>query len=184
MTRFGRPHGRFFSVRKEQRRIDRALDLYQGTYGTEVDWYFLVRGEGGTVIDDTYDEGLVTGGKAFDGPHRIPVLSARALQGQEGADDQGFAVFDHVTLKLSYEQARRAGLSIDLIERREEHLHDRFVWRKRVFDVLAIQTAGHFDPNNRDVTILVQATQLRDDELVDSPEFQEYYAFHDEPRDE
>lgn len=180
--RFGRRRGRFFGVRDEQRRINRGLELYQSEYGTEVEWWFLHVED--TVIDDTYDEGDILGGKAFDGPHRMPVLAALTRQGQEMADDQGFAVFDHVTLKLSYEQARRAGLSLNLINRREEHLHDRFVWRDRVYDVEAIQTSGHFDQTSRDMTILVQATQLRDDELIDSPEFQKYYAYHDDPRDE
>lgn len=174
-VRFGRPNGRFFSTRAEQRRMDRDLEQFQQVYGTEVDWYFLLRVGQGTIMNDTYDEGDVFGGKAFDGPRRVPVLAAQARQGQENADDQGFATFDRVTLKLSYEQARRAGLELDLIANREAHLHDRFVWRRRVFDVEGIQTAGHFDPTARDVTILVNAVQLRNDELIDSPEFQPYF---------
>lgn len=175
-TRFGRPHGRFFSVRAEQRRLDRDLEQFQQVYGTEVDWYFLLAVGQGTVLNDVYDEGdVLGGGKAYDGPRRVPVLSAQTRQGQETSEDQGFYTVDHVTLRLSFEQARRAGLEIDLIANREAHIHDRFVWRRRVFDVMGIQTAGHFDPTNRDVTIVVQGTQLRADELVDSPIFQPYF---------
>lgn len=174
--RFSRPHGRFFGVKDEQRRIDRGLAIYQNSYGTEVDWYFLLSEAKGTIVDDVYDEGDVLGGKAFDGPNRMPVLAALPRQGQDEGDEGGMITFDHVTLKLSYEQARRAGLDLDLVANRESHLHDRFVWRRRVFDVVSIQTSGHFDPTGRDVTILVQGTQLRSDELVDSPEFQPYYV--------
>ncbi len=178
-TRFGRPHGRFFSVRKEELRLNHALEQYQGVYGTEVQWYFLLKQGAGTVVDDVYDEGSVIGGKAYDGPHRVPVMAAQVRQGQAESDDQGMSTFDNVTLKLSYEQARRAGLDVNLINNRETHLHDRFVWRRRVFDVGSIQTAGHFDQNSTDMTILVQATQVRPDELVDSPIFQGYYPYHE-----
>jgi hypothetical protein len=174
-TRFGRPRGRFFSVRAEQRRMDRDLEQYQQVYGTEVAWYFLLAVGAGTIMNDIYDEGEVTGGKAYDGPHRVPVLAAQVRQGQDEADDQGLATWDQVTLKLSFEQARRAGLEVDLIANREQHIHDRFVWRRRVFDVTGIQTAGHFDQTSRDVTIVVNAVQVRSDEIIDSPIFQEYF---------
>lgn len=174
MTRFGRPAGRFFGVKDEQRRIDRDMELYQTTYGTVVAWYFLDRSQ--TVVDDIYDEGFVEGGKAFDGPHPIPVLAAVPTQGQDAEDDRGFATYDSVTLQLSFEQARRARLSGDLVRDRERHLHDRFVFRERVFDVKDIQMSGHFDPTNRDTVIRIVAEQVRPDELVDSAAFSHWSA--------
>lgn len=171
---FGRPRGRFFSTRDELRRINRDVELYQETYGTEVGWYFYQASE--TVQDDIYDEGSVAGGKRYDGPHRMPVISAVPAQGPENPDDQGFATWDHVTLRIGFEQARKAGLDPDLIANRESHLLDRFVFRNRVFDVDSIQTAGHFDASNRDTVLEVNATQLRPDELVDSPDFARWSA--------
>lgn len=174
--RFGRPSGRFFSTRDEQRRINRGMELHQQVYGTEVNWYFIEHlGAGGTVVDDIYDEGFVEGGKDFHGPRRIPVLSAVVEQGQESMSEEGgFAIFDRVVLRLSYEQARRAGLDLDLVANREARLHDRFVFRRRVFDVERIQSAGHFQPESQDTTINVVGRQLRSDELYDSAVFQQY----------
>lgn len=172
--RFGRPGGRFFGTKDEYRRLDRDIELHQQVYGTDVEWWFLEHAGHGTVVDDIYDEGFVEGGKGFAGPARIPVLSAIAQQGNEQEGDAGFASLDRVTLRMSYEQVRRAGLDLDLVANREQHLHDRFVFRGRVFDVEGIQSAGHFDPAARDVTLHVTGRQLRTDELYDSPVFQAY----------
>lgn len=170
---FGRPRGRFFTVKDEKRRIDRDMELFQAVHGTTVQWYFL--DEEHTVHDDIYDEGFVEGGKSYNGPTPIPVLSAQAQQGQEtNSDDTGFAVYDRVTLRIAYEQARRAGLDPELTKYREGRLHDRFVWRGRVFDVESVQTRGHFEQTSADTTILVIGVQLRPDELVDSEAFAEY----------
>jgi len=174
---FGRPRGRFFSTKDELERIDRGLELHQQVYGTEVDWWFLDENfaDGvGTTTDDIYDEGHIEGGKRFDGPRRIPVLSAVVQQGQEQGGDGGFAVMDNIVLRLSYDQARRAGLDIDLVENREKHLHNRFAFRGRVFDVETIQSSGHFDASNRDTTLRISGRQLRFDELYDSPDMQRY----------
>jgi hypothetical protein len=182
-TRYGRVAGRFFGTRDELRRLDRGLELYQQVHGTEVDWFFLEHPGHGTLLDDIYDEGFVESGKRFRGPRRIPVLSAVVTQGQEETGDQGFITFDRVVLRLSYEQARKAGLDLDLVANREERLHDRFVFRRRVFDVESVQTAGHFEPSNRDVTLHVVGRQLRFDELYDSPDFREYVVSSSEPGD-
>lgn len=169
---FGRPRGRFFSVRDEQRRIDRDMELYQNVYGTEMLWFFYV--PTATTYDDVYDEGSVTSGKSYSAPLRVPVLSAQTSQANEQADDQGFATYDRVQLRMSYDQVRRAGLDRDLVANREKHLLDRFVWRGRVYDVETITTAGHFDPASLDMVLYVAGVQLRPDELVDSPAFAAY----------
>jgi hypothetical protein len=172
---FGRPRGRFFSVKDERRRIDRDMELYQQVHGTTVLWFFL--DEHHSVQDDIYDEGFVSGGKVYDGPTTIPVLSAQSQQGQEASPgDTGFEVYDRVTLRISYEQARRAGLDPELTKYREGALHDRFVFRNRVFDVESVQTRGHFEQTAADTTVQVIGVQLRPDELVDSPSFARWSA--------
>lgn len=166
---FGRPRGRFFVAKDEMRRMDRDIEQFQQVYGSVVQWFFFRPAE--SSFDDVYDEGDVTGGKVYDGPRPVPVLSVANAQGQSPADDQGFITFDHVTLRMAYEQARRAGLDTDLTRFRIAHLQDRFVWRNLVYKVDGIQTSGHFDPSNRDMTVFINATQLRPDELIDSPTF-------------
>lgn len=172
--RFDRARGRFFSVRDERARMDRAMELQQEVFGTTILWYVFEHEGHGTVIDDIYDEGLVTGGKSYDSPLEVRVLGVNTAQGQETNDDQGLATYDHIRVVASYKTLRDAGVAIDLTANREGHLHDRIVWRRRVFDVEGIQTSGHFDPTNEDMTVLVTATQVRNDELFDSPVFQEY----------
>ena len=127
-----------------------------------------------SAFDDVYDEGAVAGGKTYDGPLRIPVLSAVPTQGPENSDDQGFATYDRVMLRMSYEQVRRAGFSRDLIQDRESRLLDRFVYRGKVFDVDSLQTAGHFEQTSGDTVLQVAGVQLRPDELLDSPTFARY----------
>lgn len=172
---FTRPQGRFFRVNDELRRMNRAMEAEQQVHGTYVQWWFLDRAK--TVVDDIYDEGFVEGGKHYDGPRRIPVMSASAAQGQDdNPGDQGFMVWDNVTLRLSFDQARRAGLSGDLIRDRARHLHDRFVFRAAVYDVSDIQTSGHFDPATRDTTFHIVGRMLRPDELIDAPQFHAFSA--------
>lgn len=172
--RFGRPRGRFFRVKDEHERINRGMELFQSVHGTFVDWWFFEEPDHGTVLHDVYDEGLVEGGKHYRGPRRLPVMSVMHRQGEELNDDRGLATYDHITLRVSYDQARDAGLDLDLLANREDRLHDRIVWRGRVFDVESVQTAGDFDTAALPTTIHITATQLRDDELYDSPDFQPY----------
>lgn len=169
---FNRPRGRFFGVKDEQRRINAGMEDYQQVYGTEVLWFFFTPGE--STYDDIYDEGFVEGGKSYDGPHRIPVMSAVPTQGAETPQDNGYATYDQVTLRMSYEQVRRAGLSHDLVLEREERQLDRFVYRNRVFDVVSIQTSGHFEQTSADTVLQIQGMQLRKDELVDAVAFQKW----------
>lgn len=152
------------------------MESFQAVFGTEVLWFFFQPvGPGSpTVLDDVYDEGAVASGKTYDGPLRIPVLSAVPAQGAENPDDQGFATYDRIVLRMSYEQVRRAGLSQNLIQDRESRLLDRFVYRSRVFDVTALQTSGHFEQTGADTVLQVSGVQLRPDELLDSPTFARY----------
>lgn len=166
---FNRPRGRFFGVKDERRRIDAGMEDYQQVYGTEVLWFFLDVAT--TQVDDIYDEGFVGGGRSYIGPLRIPVLSAVPAQGEEEAAEGGYASYDHMTLVMSYEQVRRAGLDRNLVQDRELRQLDRFVFRNRVFDVDAVQTSGHFEQASADTVLRVEATQLRPDELVDSAAF-------------
>lgn len=169
---FGRPRGRFFGVRDEMRRMDRDMALYQSTYGSVVEWYFF--SPSSTIVDDIYDEGDVVGGKDYDGPRKLPVMGVETGQGSESEDDQGFATYDRINVKLSWEQARKAGFDPDPTRFRQKHLLDRFVWRGLVFGVEQIQTSGHFDASNRDMTIYITGVQMRADELLDSVVFAKY----------
>lgn len=173
-----RPNGRFFSVRDEQRRIDRGMEAFQHVYGTSVGWFFYV--SSASAIDDIYDEAdLSTEGKVYRGPQRLPVLAAVPTQGIESTDDVGFSSYDEVMLRVSLEQARGAGFTWsadDFIRDRERFLLDRFIFRSRVFDVIDVQSSGHFDDSSRDTVFRVTGKQLRPDELVDSPSFSQYSA--------
>jgi hypothetical protein len=182
-TRFGRRSGRYFPVKYEQARIDRDMELHQDVYGSVVFWFFYLEQQ--STFDEIYDEGAVAGGKAYQTPPlRLPVIEAVPAQGQGSRDDQGFSTYDTVRLRVSYEQARRAGFDPDLVGQREDRLQDRFVYRDRAFEVTDIQTSGHFDPQSTDMVFSVEGRQLRPDELVDSPAFASVYGGISGPSDD
>lgn len=130
-----------------------------------------------SVFDSLYDEGSQStdgnGGKKFRPLYNLPVLSAHDAQGAESTDDQGLATYDRVILRLSFEQARRAGLSPGLIATRDEDLLDRFVYRSKVFDVRQITTQGHVSSQD-DLVVVVTGVEIRPDELEDSSVFSRY----------
>ena len=185
-TRFYRPRGRFFSDQDEVSQINRAMDGYQDAWGTHVDWWFFIPVGGqpgdtedaGSVFDNLYDEGDIlnasgTGGKKYRPLFNVPVLSSSVVQGDEQSTYGGMASYDVATLRMSYEQARKVGISSDLIATRDRDLFDRFVYRNKVYDVRSIRTAGHVSDLG-DLVVLVRGNEIRADELSDSSQFGRY----------
>lgn len=173
-SRFRRPAGRFFSTRYELERQDRDISIYQDVYGTEVQWWFYDRTNSET--DDVYDEGAFFGGRRWDGPHRVPVLSAMHLQGPDSTDDGGQYNVDHIQLRVSYNQLQRIGFGPLPDQDTTTHYSDRFVYDNKVFTVDSISVRGQFEQTGRDVIVAITATQLRPDDLVNDVDFARYSA--------
>jgi hypothetical protein len=150
-------------------RINRDVAQEQQESGTEVDWWFY---DIGGSTGDEYDEG----GRRWKGPFRIPVLDARRVPGplQDGSDGQYYR--DTLTIRMNYEQSRLAGITPDIQTNTGAHLSDRIVYMGRVWNVFNIDVQGQFEPENKEVTVTVYASQVRPDELVDDTDFAAYSA--------
>lgn len=165
----------FFSPRFDGRRQDRDIEQHQRAFGTIVQWYFF--DSTNSVFDDVYDEGNAApgiGGRRWNGPHPMPVVSANRREGAKPSTDDGRYVVDTIDLRISYEQARRVGMKPEISQNHEAHLNDRFIYDNRVFEIKDISVTGQFDPSGLDVMLRVLGTQIRPDELVNDLDFQKW----------
>jgi hypothetical protein len=173
--RFRRSRGRFFPTRYDTKRMDKDMQAYQEQFGVEVEWWFYAANL--STENPIYAERDIDGGARYVGPRRLPVMSAVRRMGDERAGEEGFFTLDTLEVRMSYEQARRAGLvpepSRDL---ENEHTKDRIVYEHKVFDVISIISTGQYDPTHRYLVVFITANRLRPDELVFDPDFVQYSA--------
>lgn len=163
-NRLGRKQGRF-SVDFEINEINAGLRGQQQAFGDEVD-YWRFESERSTV-NDIYDEGA-GGGKVFNGPIRLPVLSAVHLEGTNQNLDTGFYANDELHVTLTFDAFSRTGMvASDL--RPGDYLRDRITYDNVVFRVTKVEILGQIQ--RRDIIVTIEATQVKGDELVDDPQF-------------
>jgi hypothetical protein len=168
-----RDRGRFFTPVWEGRRIDSDVLSHQEAFGQTVQWYYF--DPDGSSWSETFYEGRdYVSGRRWKGPHPMPVLSAIRMMGARRSSDDGLYTYDTVRLRMSYEQIRKTGFAPDAVYVTETHLRDRFVYAQRVFSISEIVAAGQFDPSQHYLMVHVLGTQLREDELVNDIDFQDY----------
>jgi len=172
VTRWRRSRGRFFPTRYETKRMDVDIQAYQEQMGTTVLWWFFDFDD--TQFNETYDEGDRINGKRFKGPIRLPVLSAVRIPAERRPSDEGMYGIDTIDVRMSYEQARRAGLGPELDLNTTPHLNDRVGYEGRVFEIRDILVTGQYDPTQTYMIIRVNGRQLRPDEMVFDPDFAAY----------
>lgn len=169
--------GRFFTPKWDLRRMDRDIALHQRAFGTTVDWYFFEPAQ--STWDEIYGEGqdtAVTGGRRWRGPIKIPVLSANRREGPKVTSEDGMYILDTIDLRMSYEQARRVGLTPEISQNQEQHYNDRFVYDNLVWGIRDISITGQFEASGRDIMVRILGVRLRPDELVNDPDFAEWSA--------
>jgi hypothetical protein len=171
---------RFFSPKYDSRRIDRDIEQHQRAFGTYIEWYFF--DPVNSTFDDVYGEGqdLAGTGRRWRGPVPIPVLSANRREGQKSTTDDGQYVLDTIDVRMSYEQARRAGLLPEMSHNNELHVRDRFVYDNIVWGIRDISVTGQFEPSGHDTMMRVLGVMLRPDEMVNDPDFSRYSASSEE----
>lgn len=164
--------GVYFDPRYEQESIDSGITSRQQEIGVTVDWFIWDPQD--TQISNLYDEDTSEGGRWWLGPYPIPVLQATRTEGSlEDAGEGGYTV-DNVQLVLGYHQATAAGL-VPPVDQTHSHLKDRFVWDGEVWNPSSIVARNLLGGTaNRRAVILVTATQVRDDEMVNDPQFQRF----------
>jgi len=161
----------YFDSRYFQDNIDDGLATQQRDTGITVDWWFFDRKN--SQIDPIYDEGAYGGGLRWRGPFTMPVVQASRQEGVRRDQEVGFYTVDTATLVMSYRQALDSGL-IAAPDVTNQHLKDRFVWDGRVWSPDSIQVSGLLGQGGTRATVIVRATQVKPDEMLNDPDFQRY----------
>lgn len=171
---FRRPRGRYFPTKFDTSRMQKDMLSLQQQFGVNVLWY--VFDYANTAVNPTYDERDLSTGGVYDGPYRIPVISAARVMGPQEGGTEGLYTLDRLTVTASYEQVRRIGMTPDLDLESTPHLNDRLVYENKVFDIQNIRSSGQYDPTHTYLTLLIDAVQVRPDELVYDAAFTSYAA--------
>jgi len=164
--------GAYFDTKFEQESIDKGIAEQQQLTGVNVQWWFWDPET--SRISNVYDEDDPGASRMWKGPVLIPVLEASRTEGVlEDAGNGAYSV-DMVTLVLGYRQATDAGLLPPVDEPSDVHLKDRFVWDNLVWNPSSIVARNLLGNGGTRSTIIVRATQVHDDEMVNDDQFQKY----------
>ena len=170
MGRLDWKRGRF-DTDFETNEINQSLRGHQRSQvGDSVDYYRFEREF--SEMHNVYDEGHGAG-RVFRPPVSLPVLHATHDEGVRDDEDTGFYWNDNIYITASYEQVRRTGLTFMDIQH-QGYLKDRLEYDGLIFKVTAVRVVGQI--NRRDTVVSIEGTQVRDDELVNDPQFKAWSA--------
>lgn len=122
-----------------------------------------------SVMDDIYDEGDGVG-RVYRPGVVLPVLHAAHDEGENQDTDTGFYFNDNIYITASFDQMFRSGLTFMDIQH-ETYLKDRLLYDQKVFRVTQIHVLGQIE--QRDNIVSIEATQVKDDELINDTQFLE-----------
>lgn len=125
-------------------------------------------------IDSLYDEDAPGASRHWKGPLTLSVFSATRTEGPLEDNGDGAYTVDSVMLVMGYRQATDEGLVPPVDQNTDVHLKDRFVWDGVVWNPSSIVSRNLLGQGGTRATIIVHATQVRDDELVNDDQFQKY----------
>lgn len=163
--------GSYFDARFEQESVDRGITQQQAVQGITVEWWFW--DPVNSRISNVYDEDIPGASRHWRGPLMLSVLSASRTEGALQDTGDGAYTVDNVTLVMGYRQATDEGL-VPPVDETNVHLKDRFVWDGDVWNPSAIIARNLLGQGGTRSTIIVHATQVRDDEMVNDTQFQKY----------
>lgn len=163
--------GQIFDPRFEQDSIDSGIEQQQQETGVIIQWWFW--DPEGTGVDPIYDEPSLTGGRKYTGPFPMPVLTVTRVEGAMQDTGEGAYTVDSLNLTMGYRQAAAAGL-LPEADQTNQHLKDRFVYDNEVWTPSSIVSRNLLGGGGTRSLIHVTATQVRDDEMVDDPQFLKY----------
>lgn len=155
------------------------------TVGQYIEWWFYDPER--TVIDPVYDVGSASGGRYFDGPHRIPVIHAALFQGVTMQNDRGFYNTDVLRITLNMDilesNTQVSGSvfpSIDhldkLMDNPDHFLRDRVVFRNEVFTPDQITQRGIL--KGKYTICSVDCVQVNPEEMDNDPQFLGYSRYN------
>ena len=164
MSRLDYKHGRFNSD-FETNRIFTAMEGWRRSYGDVLRYYRY--NSALSQIDPVYDE-AVGSGRVYNPPLSVPCQHVSHVQGANEYGEYGMYYNDTLTGYVSFAAFTGVGLTYSDIET-GNYLDDRVLYDRKVFRVVQLITQGQIQ--QRDILVLLQASQLKPDELVDDPEF-------------
>lgn len=157
-----------FRTDNETDRMFQAMRGWRDTFGDWLDYYKL--NQAASDVDPTYDE-VGPGGYVYIGPIRLPTLHVIHQQGENEYGPIGFYFNDAIEAPIPFDLFVGVGMRLADIET-GDFLKDRVIYRRKVFRITSLQIRGQVQ--ERPTIVMLSATQLKPDELIDSPQFSIY----------
>lgn len=145
-------------------------------FGTVAEWWIYNAAE--SVTDPIYDVEPIDGGRVWDGPFNLPVISASITHGVNQANQRGFYSSDALKLTLNIDDLQRTSPEIFYDDRGlikpQINLANKYrvVWQGQVYRPMQTQTEGYVD--DRGTIIVLKCMQIMPEEMVNDEQFQQY----------
>lgn len=158
-----------FGVNTETTLIHRALRGWQSRTGDSVTYFRFRHSE--SDMHDVYDEGTGVG-KVFYGKWQLPALHVTHVESaNEDPRDSGLYITDALRVVLEFDQLSKFGLTqMDI--KHGSFQRDRIAYDNALYAVQRVNVVGQI--RRRDVVVVIEAQQIRNDELVNDPMFSPY----------
>jgi len=158
-----------FNANAETTLIHRGLRGWQRAVGDSVIWWRFDYEE--SHIHDTYDEGSGVG-RVFYGPWDIPAIHCTRMQGANTEPrDSGLYQVDSLHVVAEFRQLQKCGLTVMDLET-GNYQRDRVAYDNKLFGIQECRVLGQI--RRRDIIVSITAAQIKNDELVDDPQFSQY----------
>lgn len=152
----------------ETDRIFQGMRGWRDTFGDWLDYLHL--NQDASDVDPVYDE-VGIGGFVYYPPVRLPVLHVTHSQGENENGPIGFYFNDAIEAIVPFDLFIQSGMNLADIET-GNFLKDRAIYRRKIFRVTSITIRGQIQ--ERPTVVVLEATQLKPDELIDSPQLAQY----------
>lgn len=168
MSRLDWKNGRY-NINTETTLIHRALRGWQHEIGDSVIWWRFAYAS--SQIDEIYDE--ATGiGRVFYGPWTVPTIHCEHIEGGNTEPrDSGLYQVDQLHVTAEFRQLQRTGLSLMDLQT-GGYQRDRLAYDNKLFGISSCLVLGQI--RRRDIIVSITAVQIKNDELVDDPQFAQY----------
>src|SRR5262249_5290952 len=117
--------------------------------------------------------GESVGGRLYLPPVRVPCLHVTHMEGANDNANYGFYTNDDLDAIIAFDLFIQMGMTYADINN-QGYLKDRVVYDRKVFRVTQLAIRGQIQ--QRDTIVGLTATQCKDDELVDDPQFKQWSA--------
>lgn len=136
--------------------------------GQSLEWW--VYDAAATTVDPIYDVGDSDGGRRWKLPIQVPAISAVIFQGQTMENERGFYQSDVARFVLNVADVLR--VLPDIVYSPDQHIRDRFVYRREVFTPTRFYLRGLV--MDEYAVITMDANQVNAEQLVNDPQFLSY----------